>query len=63
MSSRCQSAWVQHRHDGYASWWNGLISAGLVLAGVLLCWALVRENEAEGTGDRGQGTEVESLVL
>jgi predicted MFS family arabinose efflux permease len=34
--------------SSYSMWANGLIGAGLVLAGVLLCWALVRENEAEG---------------
>jgi predicted MFS family arabinose efflux permease len=49
--------------SSYSIWANGLIGAGLVLAGVLLCWALVRENEAERTGDMGQGTEVESLLL
>jgi len=49
--------------SSYSIWANGLIGAGLVLAGVLLCWALVRENEAEATGDREQGTEVERLVL
>ena len=49
--------------SSYSIWANGLIGAGLLLSGVLLCWALVRENEAEGTGDRGQGTEAGSLVL
>jgi MFS transporter, DHA1 family, inner membrane transport protein len=38
--------------SSYSIWANGLIGAGLVLGGVLLCWALVRENEAEGIGDR-----------
>jgi DHA1 family inner membrane transport protein len=31
----------------YSIWANGLIGAGLLLAGVLLCWALVRENELQ----------------
>jgi MFS transporter, DHA1 family, inner membrane transport protein len=35
----------------YSMWANGAIGAGLLLAGVLLCWALVRENEAEGATD------------
>ncbi len=39
------------------------IGAGLVLAEIQLCWALVRETEAEETGSRQQETEVESLVL
>jgi predicted MFS family arabinose efflux permease len=30
---------------GFGIWANGLAGAGLALAGVLLCWALVRENE------------------
>jgi predicted MFS family arabinose efflux permease len=31
---------------GWGMWANGLAGAGLVLAGVALCWALVRENES-----------------
>jgi hypothetical protein len=31
--------------SSYSIWGNGLIGAGLLLTGVLLCWALVRENE------------------
>ena len=31
--------------SSYSIWANGVIGAGLVLVGVLLCWALVRENE------------------
>jgi predicted MFS family arabinose efflux permease len=38
--------------SSYGIWANGAIGAGLVLAGVLLAWALVRENEAEGIGNR-----------
>jgi MFS transporter, DHA1 family, inner membrane transport protein len=34
--------------SSYGIWANGVIGAGLVLAGVLVCWALVREHEAEG---------------
>jgi MFS transporter, DHA1 family, inner membrane transport protein len=49
--------------SSYGIWANGLIGAGLLLAGILLCWALVRENEAEGTGEREQATEVERLAL
>ena len=33
--------------SNYSIWANGLIGAGLVLAGVLLCWALVREAELQ----------------
>ncbi|HEX9372249.1 MAG TPA: MFS transporter [Roseiflexaceae bacterium] len=33
--------------SGYGMWANGLAGAGLVLAGVLICWALVRETERE----------------
>ena len=33
--------------SSYSIWANGLIGAGLLLAGVLLCWALVRENELQ----------------
>ena len=33
--------------SNYSIWANGLIGAGLVLSGVLLCWALVREAELQ----------------
>jgi predicted MFS family arabinose efflux permease len=34
--------------SSYGIWANGVIGAGLVLAGVLVCWALVSENELKG---------------
>jgi predicted MFS family arabinose efflux permease len=34
--------------SSHGIWANAIIGAGLLLGGVLLCWALVRENEAEG---------------
>ena len=33
--------------SSYGIWGNAVLGAGLVLAGVLLCWALVRENELQ----------------
>jgi predicted MFS family arabinose efflux permease len=35
---------------GTSIWANGLVGAGLVLAGVALCWALVVEHERVGIG-------------
>ncbi|MEP7189632.1 MAG: MFS transporter, partial [Roseiflexaceae bacterium] len=33
--------------SSYGMWANAMIGAALLLAGVLLCWALVRENELQ----------------
>jgi predicted MFS family arabinose efflux permease len=34
--------------SSYGMWANGILGAALLLAGVLLCWALVRETELKG---------------
>jgi predicted MFS family arabinose efflux permease len=39
--------------SSYTIWANGLVGAGLALAGVLLCWALVRETELQVEGTEG----------